>query len=196
LYSIGFHRCTQAVENELIFIFRSLPEATGQAYTLGDADGLSLALTPQGGKSWHFRYYWQGAQKRMSLGIYPETSLREARQARDEARALLAKGVNPHTDRKQKRQAVRMAGENTFAAVFNDWIEWRKLEIQTGKRSTHATILRVFGKDILPHLGKRSILDLRRPTSWKSLPGSTPESLFHRAASARPSQADVPLRAR
>jgi hypothetical protein len=78
-------------------------KATGSAYTLGDLDGLSLAVSPQGGKSWHFHYYWMGRQKRMSLGTYPEISLREARQARDEARALLAKGVNPYTHRKQKR---------------------------------------------------------------------------------------------
>ncbi|MDR2451424.1 MAG: Arm DNA-binding domain-containing protein, partial [Candidatus Accumulibacter sp.] len=98
-------------------------KATGKSYTLGDLDGLSLAVSPQGGKSWHFRYYWSGKQKRMSLGTYPEVPLREARQARDEARALLARGANPHTHRKQKRQAVLLAGENTFESVFHAWLE-------------------------------------------------------------------------
>jgi hypothetical protein len=98
-------------------------KATGVAYTLGDMDGLSLAVSPQGGKSRHFRYYWNGKQKRMSLGTYPEVPLREARQARDEARALLAKGTNPHTHRKQKRQAVLLAGEHTFESVFHAWLE-------------------------------------------------------------------------
>jgi integrase len=138
-------------------------KATGKAYTLGDRDGLSLAVSPQGGKSWHFRYYWGDRQKRMSLGTYPEISLREARQARDEARALLAKGTNPHTDRKQKRQTVRLSSEYTFDAVFHQWLDRRALEIKTGKRSTHAAILRMFHKDVLPVLGKRWILDLRRP---------------------------------
>jgi integrase len=138
-------------------------KATGKAYTMGDLDGLSLAVSPQGGKSWHFRYYWQGRQKRMSLGTYPEVSLREARKARDEARALLARGANPHTHRKQQRQAARLAGEHTFEAVFHQWHERHALEIKTGARSTHAAILRIFGKDVLPLLGKRSILDLRRP---------------------------------
>jgi integrase len=137
-------------------------KATGKAYTLGDLDGLSLAVSSQGGKSWHFRYYWGGRQKRMSLGTYPEVSLREARKARDEARVLLAKGINPHTDRKQKRQVVRLSGEHTFEAVFHQWLARRAPEIKTGRRSTHAAILRVFGKDVLPFLGKRSILDLRR----------------------------------
>jgi integrase len=138
-------------------------KATGKAYTLGDRDGLSLAVSPQGGKSWHFRYYWGDRQKRMSLGTYPEVSLREARQARDEARALLAKGVNPHTHRKQKRQTVRLAGEYTFETVFHQWLERHALGIKTGKHSTHANILRMFDKDVLPVLGKRSMLDLRRP---------------------------------
>jgi integrase len=135
-------------------------KATGAAYTLGDMDGLSLAVSPQGGKSWHFRYYWCGKQKRMSLGTYPEISLREARQARDEARALLARGINPHTHRKQKRQAVLLASENTFEAVFNSWIEHHGQEIKTD--STHAGILRTFTKDVLPFLGKRSIHEIRR----------------------------------
>ena len=49
-------------------------KATSKAYTLADLDGLSLAVAPGGGKSWHFRYQWYGKQKRMSLGTYPELS--------------------------------------------------------------------------------------------------------------------------
>jgi hypothetical protein len=70
-------------------------KATGTAYTLGDIDGLSLNVSAHDGKSWHFRYYWAGKQKRISLGTYPEVSLRQARQARDEARTRLAEGTNP-----------------------------------------------------------------------------------------------------
>jgi hypothetical protein len=50
-------------------------KAIGKPYSLGDADGLSLAVSAQGGKCWHFRYYWLGKQKRMSLGTYPEVTL-------------------------------------------------------------------------------------------------------------------------
>lgn len=69
-------------------------KATGSAYTLPDFDGLCLAVTEVGNKSRQFRYCWRRKQKRMSFGGYPEVSLREARQLRDEARALVAKGVN------------------------------------------------------------------------------------------------------
>lgn len=63
---------------------------TGNDYTLGDSDGLTLNVAASGGKIWFFRYYWSGKQKRMSLGSYPQISLKEARARRDEARALVA----------------------------------------------------------------------------------------------------------
>lgn len=78
-------------------------KATGKAYTLPDIDGLSLAVTATGSKSWHFRYYWMKEPKRMSLGTYPEVSLREARALRDEARALVAKDINPRLHRKRRQ---------------------------------------------------------------------------------------------
>jgi integrase len=136
--------------------------ATGKAYTLGDIDGLSLAVTDLGGRSWHFRYIWAGKQKRMSLGTYPEVSLREARALRDQARALLAKGINPKLDRKQKRKAVRLADEHTFKAVFLQWVEHRRLDLKEGRNSTLSQILRIFERDVLPSLGKTPIYDIRR----------------------------------
>ena len=71
-------------------------KATNKTFTLADFDGLCLHVSPQGGKSWHFRYYWAGKQKRMSFGTYPEVGLREARHLRDEARGLLT--LNPASD--------------------------------------------------------------------------------------------------
>lgn len=129
-------------------------KATGKHYPLGDIDGLSLAVTDHGGRSWHFRYCWAGKQKRMSLGTYPEVTLRDARALRDQARALLAKGINPKLDRKQKRKAVRLADEYTFKTVFLQWFEHRKLELKEGRNSARAQIMRIFERDVLPSLGK------------------------------------------
>jgi hypothetical protein len=109
-------------------------KATGTAYTLGDIDGLSLKVSAQGGKSWPSSYYWRNKQKRISLGVYPEISLREA----------------------------RLAHENTFEAVFEHWIERRKQEIKMGENSTHAKIVRVFEKDIMPYLGRPPIHEIKR----------------------------------
>lgn len=135
---------------------------TGKDYTLPDFDGLSLAVSAKGGKSWHFRYYWAAKQKRMSLGTYPAVSLREARTLRDEARALLAKGINPNIDRKQKLSAVRLATESSFKAVYLQWLEHRKLDLKEGRQSTLSQIQRIFDKDVLPALGTITIFDIRR----------------------------------
>ncbi|WP_137822539.1 integrase arm-type DNA-binding domain-containing protein [Pseudomonas sp. D(2018)] len=137
--------------------------ATGKAYTLPDFDGLSLAVSATGGRSWHFRYYWAAKQKRMSLGTYPEVSLRAARALRDEARALLAKGINPKIDRKQKLRAVRLATENSFKAVYLQWLAHRRLDLKEGRQSTLSQIQRVFDKEVLPVLGAVTIFDIRRP---------------------------------
>ena len=135
---------------------------TGNDYTLGDTDGLALNVTAHGGKIWRFRYYWAGTQKRMSLGSYPQISLREARARRDEARALVAQGINPYEHRKQQRRAVRFAAEHTFESVFNQWVEFRRLSLKEGRQSTLSQILRIFNKDILPSLGGRSVYDINR----------------------------------
>jgi integrase len=98
----------------------------------------------------------------MSLGTYPEVGLRDARTLRDQARALLAKGINPKVDRKLKRQAVCLANGHTFKAVFLQWYEHRKLELKEGRNSTRSQIKRIFGKDVLPSLGKIPIHNISR----------------------------------
>lgn len=135
---------------------------TGNDYTLGDTDGLALIVTAHGGKIWRFRYCWLGKQRRMSLGSYPQISLRDARAQRDEARALVARGINPYEYRKQQRRAVRFAVEHTFEAVFNQWVNFRRLSLKEGRQSTLSQILRTFNKDILPVLGGRAVYDINR----------------------------------
>ena len=135
---------------------------TGNDYTMGDTDGLALNVTARGGKIWRFRYYWVGVQKRMSLGSYPQISLKEARARRDEARALVAQGINSYEHRKEQRRAVHFATEHTFEAVFNQWVEFRRLSLKEGRQSTLSQILRIFNKDVLPILSVRSIYDISR----------------------------------
>ena len=136
--------------------------ATGKDYTLGDQDGLSLCVTARGGKSWHFRYSWLGRQKRMSLGSYPEVSLREARTLRDQARALVAQGANPQVERDQRRSAARQAAEHNFEVVFTQWHAHRALSLRHGRQTALSQVERIFAKDVLPVLGTLSIYDIRR----------------------------------
>ncbi|KDD64134.1 PF13356 domain protein, partial [Bordetella bronchiseptica OSU553] len=109
-------------------------KTTGKRYTLSDNDCLGLMVSAAGGKSWQFRYYWLGKQKRLCLGGYPALSLREARIERDKAQALLARGIDPQVERDQKRHAAKLAGEYTFKTVFDAWVEHRRKELKEGRQ--------------------------------------------------------------
>lgn len=135
---------------------------TGNPYSLTDADGLSLYVSKGGSKIWHFRYYWLGKQQRMSLGSYPQISLKAARTKRDEARELVADGINPCDQRKEERRAAKEMADYLFASVFNQWYAFRSLELKAGRQSTLTQILRIFKRDVLPCLGERSIYGITR----------------------------------
>lgn len=98
----------------------------------------------------------------MSFGSYPQLGLRGARTKRDDARALIAQGANPSEQRKQQRLAVRLSSDHAFEAVSNQWIALRSLNLKDGRQSTLSQMLRIFAKDILPHIGDRSIHDITR----------------------------------
>jgi hypothetical protein len=82
-------------------IRRAKPE--DKPYTLGDGQGLSLLIEPNGSKSWRFRYRFAGKPKMISLGVYPTITLADARSRRDEARKLVAEGKNLVRFEKSKR---------------------------------------------------------------------------------------------
>lgn len=135
---------------------------SGKPYDLRDSLGLCLRVSPAGGRSWHFRYYWAGKQNRISFGSYPDVSLQQARAKRDEARSQLAKGINPHVERKLKQRAVRLASDNTFSAVFEQWLAHRSIVLPDGRQSTLSQIRRGFDNDVLPLLRSLSIYDVTR----------------------------------
>lgn len=90
---------------------------TGKSYAIADFDGLYLNISATGFKAWHFRFSWGGKRELMSFGGYPALSPKDARELRDHARELQAKGVNPHSYR--KRHAIVLAGDHTFQAVHD-----------------------------------------------------------------------------
>jgi len=123
---------------------------------------LALFVAARGAKSWHFRFSCAGRQPRISLGTYPEVSLKEARELRDEARALVAKGIDPRVHRRRARKAAVVAAENTFEAVFQRWRNFKALSLKTGRQSTLSEIDRIFGKDVLPYLGQLTAFEIAR----------------------------------
>lgn len=81
--------------------------STSKARKLFDGGGLYIEIVPSGSKLWRLKYRFEGREKRLALGIYPETSLNEAREKRDIARTMLASGVDPGEHRKAKKVADR-----------------------------------------------------------------------------------------
>lgn len=137
-------------------------KCTGKPYSLADFDGLYLYVSAIGTKALHFRYTWASKRERMTLGGYPALSLKNARTLREEARALLARGLNPHTERKRKRQATVLAGEQALEAVYEQWLAHRSLSIEAGRQTSLGQIERAFKKDVLPVLARLIVYDITR----------------------------------
>lgn len=127
-----------------------------QAYRMSDGGGLHLFVTPPGGKLWRWKYRFEGREKLMSFGSYPDVSLSSARERHAEARKLLATGTDPMAERKAEKATT----ENSLQSVFRVWFEhWRD-----GKSPRHADyVKRRMEADILPSLGARPIAAIEAP---------------------------------
>ncbi|MEC8484668.1 MAG: Arm DNA-binding domain-containing protein, partial [Pseudomonadota bacterium] len=90
-----------------------------KAYKLADEKGLYIEVTPKGSKLWRMKYRFEGREKRLSIGIYPDVSLKTARLKRDEARSDLAGGIDPSAKKQAAKQSA--SGANTFEVVAREW---------------------------------------------------------------------------
>ncbi|MDR2709947.1 MAG: tyrosine-type recombinase/integrase [Burkholderiales bacterium] len=121
----------------------------GKPYKLSDGDGMYLLIQPNGAKWWRLKYRIGGKEKSISFGVYPSVSLKDARNARDEARALIAGGVDPSAARKVEAVAVA-DDEDTFEKVAIAWWEHWKGSCTPG----HAdNILKRLKADVFPIIG-------------------------------------------
>ncbi|HTT41916.1 MAG TPA: Arm DNA-binding domain-containing protein, partial [Steroidobacteraceae bacterium] len=89
-----------------------------KAYKLYDERGLFLLVAPSGGRLWRLKYRLREREKLISLGSYPDVSLKRAREKRDEARKLLADGIDPSVQRQEHRTALL----ETFEGVAEEWL--------------------------------------------------------------------------
>ena len=88
---------------------------------LFDGGGLYLEVSPTGGKWWRLKYRFVGKEKRLSLGVYPDVKLAKAREKRDEARKLLADGIDPSENRKAVKATKAERATNSFEVVAREW---------------------------------------------------------------------------
>lgn len=86
-------------------------------YRLYDERGLYLEVTPNGSRYWRLKYMFNGKDKRMALGVYPEVSLAEAREKRDAARKLVSAGTDPAFAKKENKRQQTLRSVHTFESV-------------------------------------------------------------------------------
>ena len=92
-------------------------KAADKAYKLYDSDGLFLQVTPSGGKWWRFKFRFNDKEKLLSLGVYPDISLLQARNKRDDAKKLLAIDIDPSENRKNVKATNKLNSANSFKVV-------------------------------------------------------------------------------
>src|SRR5438105_3596940 len=124
-----------------------------KAYKLYDERGLFLFVTPTGGRLWRLKYRMRGREKLISLGAYPDVGLKRAREKRDEARELIADGIDPSAVRQERRSALL----ETFEAVAQEW-----LELQT--KSLAPETISILGarlkSALYPYLGSKPVAEI------------------------------------
>ncbi len=116
--------------------------------------GLYLEITPAGGKYWRLKYRFGGIEKRIAIGVYPEISLKRARELAEDARQKLRNGIDPSAERKALRLQLILNTENTFKAVTLEWFEKRK-HLWTEKYAKK--LLRKFELSVFPSLGNSAV---------------------------------------
>jgi len=136
--------------------------AKGKAktYKLGDGKGLYLEVTPKGAKYWRLKYRMDDKEKRLSIGVYPAITLKEARQAMLEAKELIALGIDPSLDKQKKKALSKTSNANTFEAVGREWFENRKPRWTDNYAKN---VIDRLEKDIFPYLGAYPISEIDAP---------------------------------
>jgi integrase len=123
-----------------------------KAYKMFDERVLFLLVTATGSKLWRFKYRFDGREKLLSFGSFPDVPLRVARDKRDEARRTLS-AAEP-MDPSAKRQAERAARADTFGLIAEEWLQTRRKVLTEGTwQRDHFQLTKVVG----PYLGNRPI---------------------------------------
>lgn len=131
---------------------------TDKAFKLTDGEGMHLMVHPNGSKYWRLQYRFDGKQKTLALGVYPEITLSEARQRRDEAKRKVANGIDPSEQKKVDKQVRKVAIENNFKAIV---LEWHEYKLPGWSKGYAEDLMEAFENDIFPDLGKRPIAEIK-----------------------------------
>jgi integrase len=128
---------------------------TDKQYKLTDGNGMHLLVHPNGSRYWRLQYRYGGKQKMLALGVYPDVSLADARARRDEARKLLANGIDP--GEKKRNDKVEQEEARTFEQLAIEWHATNKKWSEEHSRR----VLKSLEDNLFPAIGKRKITDLK-----------------------------------
>src|SRR5580704_9834432 len=127
---------------------------------LFDGGGLYLEVSPTSGKWWRLKYRFDGKEKRLSLGVYPDVSLKEARDRRDATRKLVADGIDPSEHRKATKSARADRAANSLEVVTREWFA----KYSSDWAPSHSSrMIRLFERDIFPWIGGRPVCEVTAP---------------------------------
>ncbi len=126
-------------------------------YRLGDGNGLNLIITPNGKKTWVYRYRFNGKENTATFGQYPDTPLLKARQKHTEARKLLKEGVDPNAHKKQEKIKSSLSMGSTFEEMFLQWFESNK---DSWKENYQHDVLTRSKRHLFPYIGNRHVGDI------------------------------------
>ncbi|MXZ34137.1 MAG: DUF4102 domain-containing protein [Acidobacteria bacterium] len=125
-----------------------------------DGSGLYLEVSPRGGKWWRFKYRFGGKDKRISLGVYPDVSLKEARKRREQARQLVANEIDPSEHRKAHKASIAEGSTNCFEAIAREWFT----KYAPNWADSHSCrILSRLERDVFPWIGNKPIDAINGP---------------------------------
>lgn len=131
-----------------------------KSYKTFDGGGLYVEVAPAGGKWWRLKYRFEGKEKRISLGVYPAVSLKTARDRREEAKKLLAQGIDPAVQRKEEKIAVERAEQeqlSTFEVVAREWHSRKTVHLSESYRKQ---ILSRLENMLFPYLGSKPFMEI------------------------------------
>ncbi|MBL8499644.1 MAG: integrase arm-type DNA-binding domain-containing protein [Nitrosomonas sp.] len=126
-------------------------------YSLPDGHGLVLLVQPSGAKWWRYRYRFNGTARMLSIGVYPDVTLKEARNQHARFKELLGKGIDPSENRKEEKQQAAIAAENSFESIARQW--WNHWKHDKTERHAGYTIRRMEA-DIFPVIGYKPVNEI------------------------------------
>jgi integrase len=136
-----------------------------------DGGGLYLDVRPNGARYWRMKYRFVGREKLLSLGIFPEVSLAEARRLRDQARTLLRNGTDPMADKADRKAADRRNADASFGKVAAAWLACKRKDWAA---ETHRKAEYVVNTYLAPALRRASITTMKTKDAVDALQGIPP----------------------